>query len=167
MIASSIMMGRALAPVEVALGSWKQLVAARQGHHALAGNLQGDGEALSAPGGAAASVPRAFGGESCRRRRRARTSQSCPSISFSLKAGTGLALLGASASGKTSLSKALVGIWPARHGAMRLDGAAIDQWGNEDLGRHIGYLPQDVALFEARLPKTSADSMSKQHPKRY
>ena len=60
----------------------------------------------------------------------------------------GLALLGASASGKTSLSKALVGIWPAQHGVVRLDGAAIDQWTNEDLGRHIGYLPQDVALFD-------------------
>jgi ABC-type protease/lipase transport system fused ATPase/permease subunit len=60
----------------------------------------------------------------------------------------GLALLGASASGKTSLSKALVGIWPAKHGAIRLDGATIDQWRNEDLGRHIGYLPQDVALFD-------------------
>jgi ABC-type protease/lipase transport system fused ATPase/permease subunit len=65
-----------------------------------------------------------------------------------LKAGMGLALLGASASGKTSLSKALVGIWPAAHGVVRLDGAALDQWRNEDLGRHIGYLPQDVALFD-------------------
>ena len=69
-------------------------------------------------------------------------------ITFSLKAGAGLALLGASASGKTSLSKALVGIWPASHGVVRLDGAALDQWCNEDLGRHIGYLPQDVALFD-------------------
>src|SRR5205807_8500337 len=56
--------------------------------------------------------------------------------------------LGASASGKTSLSKALVGIWPAKQGTIRLDGATIDQWSNEDLGRHIGYLPQDVALFD-------------------
>jgi ABC-type protease/lipase transport system fused ATPase/permease subunit len=60
----------------------------------------------------------------------------------------GLVLLGASASGKTSLSRALVGIWPAAHGVVRLDGAGIDQWRNEDLGRHIGYLPQDVALLE-------------------
>jgi ABC-type protease/lipase transport system fused ATPase/permease subunit len=59
-----------------------------------------------------------------------------------------LALLGASASGKTSLSKALVGVWPAMQGVVRLDGAAIDQWRNEDLGRHIGYLPQEVALFD-------------------
>jgi len=60
----------------------------------------------------------------------------------------GLALLGASASGKTTLSKALVGIWPAQHGVVRLDAAAIDQWRNEDLGRHIGYLPQEVSLFD-------------------
>jgi ATP-binding cassette, subfamily C, bacterial PrsD len=69
-------------------------------------------------------------------------------ISFSLKAGMGLALFGASASGKTSLSKALVGIWPAQHGTVRLDGATFDQWRSDDLGRHIGYLPQDVALFD-------------------
>jgi ABC-type protease/lipase transport system fused ATPase/permease subunit len=68
-------------------------------------------------------------------------------ISFSLRAGTGLALLGASASGKTTLCKALVGIWPAHHGVIRLDGAALDQWG-EHLGRYIGFLPQDVALFD-------------------
>jgi len=60
----------------------------------------------------------------------------------------GLALLGASASGKTTLSKALVGIWPAQRGVVRLDGGALDQWRHEDLGRHIGYLPQDVALFD-------------------
>src|SRR5690242_12874738 len=60
----------------------------------------------------------------------------------------GLALLGASASGKTTLSKALVGIWPAQSGEVRLDGGALDQWRNSDLGRYIGYLPQDVALFD-------------------
>jgi ABC-type protease/lipase transport system fused ATPase/permease subunit len=69
-------------------------------------------------------------------------------VTFALKAGMGLALLGASASGKTSLSKALVGIWPARSGVVRLDGAALDQWRNEDLGRYVGYLPQEVGLFD-------------------
>jgi ABC-type protease/lipase transport system fused ATPase/permease subunit len=69
----------------------------------------------------------------------------------------GMALLGASASGKTSLSKALVGIWPSQIGVVRLDGAAIDQWRNEDLGRHIGYLPQDVALFDG----TVAENISR------
>ena len=147
MIASSIMMGRALAPVEIALGSWKQLVAARQGLTRLrdickatappadppvvlprpSRELSVQDLAVTAPGSASAIVS---------------------NVSFSLKAGAGLALLGASASGKTTLSKALVGIWPAQHGVVRLDGAALDQWCNEDLGRHIGYLPQDVALFD-------------------
>ena len=147
MIASSIMMGRALAPVEIALGSWKQLVAARQGLTRLrdickatappaappvllprpSRELSVQDLAVTAPGSATAIVS---------------------NVSFSLKAGAGLALLGASASGKTSLSKALVGIWPAQRGVVRLDGAALDQWRNADLGRHIGYLPQDVALFD-------------------
>jgi ATP-binding cassette subfamily C protein PrsD len=147
MIASSIMMGRALAPVEIALGSWKQLVAARQGLKRLrdickatappaappvllprpSRELSVQDLTVTAPGSATAIVS---------------------NISFSLKAGAGLALIGASASGKTSLSKALVGIWPALHGVVRLDGAALDQWRNEDLGRHIGYLPQDVSLFD-------------------
>lgn len=146
MIASSIMMGRALAPVEIALGSWKQLVAARQGIARLreickvtAGSpsppvalprpcreLSVSGLVVCAPGSSRAIVS---------------------NVSFSLKAGMGLALLGASASGKTSLSRALVGIWPALHGVVRLDGAALDQWG-ETLGQYIGYLPQDVELFD-------------------
>jgi PrtD family type I secretion system ABC transporter len=147
MIASSIMMGRALAPVEVALGSWKQLVAARQGII----RLREICKVTAKPPAPPVALPRP-----CRELSVQDLSVVAPgtetpivsSVSFSLKPGMGLALLGASASGKTSLSKALVGIWPAKHGAIRLDGATIDQWSNEDLGRHIGYLPQDVALFD-------------------
>jgi ATP-binding cassette, subfamily C, type I secretion system permease/ATPase len=147
MIASSIMMGRALAPVEVALGSWKQLVAARQGIVRLRDICKTTAKPPAPP----VMLPRP-----CRELAVQELSVAAPgterpivqNVSFALKAGMGLALLGASASGKTSLSKALVGIWPAAHGVVRLDGAAIDQWRNEDLGRHIGYLPQDVALFD-------------------
>jgi len=147
MVASSIMMGRALAPVEVALGSWKQLVAARQG----IARLRDICKATAKPSAPPVALPRP-----CRELSVQALTVVAPGtdkpivsdISFSLEAGTGLALLGASASGKTSLSKALVGIWPAAHGVVRLDGAAIDQWRNEDFGRHIGYLPQDVALFD-------------------
>jgi PrtD family type I secretion system ABC transporter len=147
MIASSIMMGRALAPVEVALGSWKQLVAARQG----IARLRDICKSTAKPPAPPVMLPRP-----CRELIVQELSVAAPgtdrpivqNISFALKAGTGLALLGASASGKTSLSKALVGIWPAQHGVVRLDGAALDQWRNEDIGRHIGYLPQDVALFD-------------------
>ncbi len=147
MIASSIMMGRALAPVEIALGTWKQLLAARQG----IARLRDICKVTAKPPEPPVRLPRP-----CRELSVQALSVAPPGIdkpivsdiSFSLKAGTGLALLGASASGKTSLSKALVGIWPAKQGVVRLDGAALDQWHNEDLGRHVGYLPQDVALFD-------------------
>jgi ATP-binding cassette subfamily C protein PrsD len=147
MIASSIMMGRALAPVEVALGTWKQLVAARQGIKRLRDICRATAKPQAPP----VTLPRP-----CRELSVQGLSVAAPgsdkpivsNISFSLKAGMGLALLGASASGKTSLSKALVGIWPSQQGVVRLDGAAIDQWRNEELGRYIGYLPQDVALFD-------------------
>src|SRR5450631_1143366 len=147
MIASSIMMGRALAPVEIALGSWKQLVAARQG----IARLREICKATAPPPVPPVVLPRPCREVSVQGLTVAAPGTEKPivsNISFSLKAGMGLALLGASASGKTSLSKALVGIWPAQQGVVRLDGAALDQWRNEDLGRHIGYLPQDVALFD-------------------
>ena len=147
MIASSIMMGRALAPVEVALGSWKQLVAARQGITRLRDICRVTAKPPAPP----VNLPRPSRELSVQNLSVAAPGADKPivaNISFALKAGTGLALLGASASGKTSLAKALVGIWPVLHGVVRLDGAAIEQWRNEDLGRHIGYLPQDVALFD-------------------
>jgi PrtD family type I secretion system ABC transporter len=147
MIASSIMMGRALAPIEIALANWKQLVAARQGIDRLRSVLK----ATAAPAAPAVALPRPHqklsvealtvmvpGGD--------RTVLT--DISFTLTAGMGLALLGASAAGKSSLVRALTGIWPATKGVVRLDGAALDNWHPDDLGRHIGYLPQDVALFD-------------------
>jgi PrtD family type I secretion system ABC transporter len=156
MIASSIMMGRALAPIEVALGTWKQLVGARQGLARLRDILR----ATASPGPLRVVLPRPRcellvqglfvmppGAEK----------PIVSNVTFALKAGMGLALLGASASGKTTLSKALVGIWPVENGAVRLDGAAIDQWSADDLGRYLGYLPQDVALFDG----TVAENISR------
>ncbi len=159
MIASSIMMGRALAPVEIALGSWKQLVAARQGLK----RLREICKATAPPAAPPVLLPRPSRELSVQDLTVTAPGSMTPivsNITFSLKAGAGLALIGASASGKTSLSKALVGIWPALHGVVRLDGAALDQWRNEDLGRHIGYLPQDVALFDG----TVADNICRFDP---
>ena len=68
-------------------------------------------------------------------------------INFALEAGNGLGVIGPSGSGKSSLVRALVGVWQPFRGKVRLDGAAIDQWSPDVLGRHIGYLPQDVELF--------------------
>jgi ATP-binding cassette, subfamily C, bacterial PrsD len=147
MIASSIMMGRALAPVEVALGTWKQLIAARQGVK----RLREICKATAPPAAPPVELPRPSRELSVQNLSVAAPGMDRPivtNVSFALSAGMGLALLGASASGKTSLSKALVGIWPVLSGVVRLDGGALDQWRNGDLGRYIGYLPQDVALFD-------------------
>jgi len=159
MIASSIMMGRALAPIEVALSTWKQLVSAYQGITRLRGILKTTG----LPEAPTVVLPRpkhelsvhdlavcAPGAD--------RTIVS--NVSFSLTAGMGLAVIGASASGKSSLSRALVGVWPSASGVVRLDGAALDQWHIDDLGRHIGYLPQDVALFDGSV----ADNIARFDP---
>jgi ABC-type protease/lipase transport system fused ATPase/permease subunit len=78
-------------------------------------------------------------------------------VSFALAAGTGMALLGASGSGKSSLAKAIVGVWQSAHGSVRLDGARLDQWESDTLGGHIGYLPQEVALLDG----TVADNISR------
>jgi PrtD family type I secretion system ABC transporter len=155
MIASSIMMGRALAPIEIALGSWKQLVAAREGLVRLREVLRNT--APQAPPSVLLPRPR----------RDLIVQDLCVAapgtdrmvvfnVSFRLTAGMGMALLGASASGKTSLTKALVGVWPAVRGIVRLDGAAINQWLPDDLGRHIGYLPQDVALLDGTVAENIA-----------
>jgi PrtD family type I secretion system ABC transporter len=147
MIASAIVMGRALAPIEVALANWKQFVAAREGISRLRAILK----VTQAP-----AAPKVI----LQRPRHSLTVEDLSvvvpgtqktvisNVSFDLRPGTGLALLGASAVGKSSLAKALVGIWPAATGTVRLDGAPIDRWGSDDLGRYIGYLPQDVSLFD-------------------
>ncbi len=155
MIASSIMMGRALAPIEVALSTWKQLVAARDGVLRLREIIKATAER----GKPAVKLPRP-----CRMLAVENLTVFAPgndrpivsNVSFKLEAGMGLALLGPSASGKSSLARALVGIWPA-HGKIRLDGAALDQWNCNDLGRHLGYLPQNVALFDG----TVADNIAR------
>ena len=155
MIASSIMMGRALAPIEVALSTWKQLVAARQGIARLREILK----TTAAPPVPPVVLPRPQRELSVQDLAIAAPGSDrmiVSNVSFSLKAGMGLALLGASASGKTSLTKALVGVWPAIRGAVRLDGAALHQWSHDDLGRHIGYLPQDVALFDGTVAENIA-----------
>ncbi|MBO6550240.1 MAG: ATP-binding cassette domain-containing protein, partial [Rhizobiales bacterium] len=78
-------------------------------------------------------------------------------VSLDLKAGEGLGIIGASGSGKSSLLRGLVGVWPTHKGEMRLDGATLDQWSDEDRGKFIGYLPQDVLLFDG----TIADNISR------
>ncbi len=77
-------------------------------------------------------------------------------VAFTLKAGQGLGVIGPSASGKSSLARVIVGVWPPVRGKVRLDGAALDQWPDEELGRHLGYLPQDVELFAGTVAENIA-----------
>jgi ATP-binding cassette subfamily C protein len=77
-------------------------------------------------------------------------------VSFALQAGAGLGVIGPAASGKSTLARALVGAWLPLQGLIRLDGAALDQWTPEALGHHIGYLPQDIELFDGTVAQNIA-----------
>lgn len=153
-IAASILTARALAPVELVVGHWQAFLAARQAWQRLnavfsvlpAGprrldlpaprrSLIVDNLGVAPPGGSVLVVQ---------------------DVTFSLAAGDALGLIGASASGKSSLARALVGIWRTQRGTVRLDGAALDQWNRDDLGEHIGYLPQMVELFAGTVAQNIA-----------
>jgi PrtD family type I secretion system ABC transporter len=144
-IAGSILSARALAPVDLAIAHWKSFVAARQSWRRLNALLQQipvaptqtllqnptsrlsvEGISIAAPGDQKVIVQ---------------------DVSLVLSAGHGLGIIGPSGSGKSSLVRALVGVWQPFRGKVRLDGAALDQWSPDVLGQHIGYLPQDVELF--------------------
>ena len=147
MIASSIMMGRALAPVEVALGSWKQLVAARQ---AIA-RLRQICKATAKPAPPPVLLPRPFRELSVEDLAVvAPGSGHADRVQHFVFAQSwhGACLTGRKRVRKDLIVKGAGGNLASKHGVIRLDGAALDQWRNEDLGRHIGYLPQEVALFD-------------------
>jgi PrtD family type I secretion system ABC transporter len=153
MIAASILIARALAPVEMVIAQWKSFRSARDSWtrlNLLFENLpQNEAMALPAPHRSLSAdqisvVPP--GGKSLAARE----------VSFKMKAGSALGVIGRSASGKSSLARALVGIWPTVRGHVRLDGAALNQWPPERLGRHIGYVPQDVELFAGTVAENIA-----------
>jgi PrtD family type I secretion system ABC transporter len=144
MIASSILLGRALAPVEQAIGAWKSLVAARAGAERLRQlfRRQPAGPAameLPVPEGNIAVEQLSFKAADGR--------PILKDISWELAAGEVMAVVGPSASGKSTLCRLLTGVWPPDDGHVRLDGAEVHQWDRVAFGRHVGYLPQDVELF--------------------
>lgn len=155
MIASSIMLARALAPVDVAIANWRGFMSARQSYAQLSRTLKAFAD-LKQP----LALPRPQQGLSVEALTVAAPGQQKPlirNITFALHAGTGLGVIGPSASGKSTLVRAIVGAWPALNGSIRLDQAALDQWDVEALGRDIGYLPQDIELFDG----TVADNISR------
>jgi len=157
--ASSILAARALAPIDQAIAHWGSFLAARQGWARLdqvfgaipdavppatrlpapMQTMQVENLAAVPPGAQRAVIE---------------------GVSFTLEAGDGLGIIGPSAAGKTTLVRMLVGLWQPAMGAVRLDGATLDQWDPDDLGVHLGYLPQQVELFDA----TIAQNISRMAP---
>ncbi|SFP92339.1 type I secretion system permease/ATPase [Pseudomonas borbori] len=154
MIACSILAGRALAPVELAISTWKQLLTSRSAWERL-NTLLSDfpahkpGMPLPKPLGMVA-VEGAY-----------TTAPGSPvtilrGVSLSVAPGEALGIIGPSAAGKSTLARLLVGVWPATAGKVRLDGADVYQWDKEELGPWLGYLPQDVELFDGSIAENIA-----------
>ncbi len=154
MIAASILMGRALAPIDVALGQWPVVQRAMRGWSQLghllsevtpeaprtalprpAARLQATGLTVLPPGQQIASLR---------------------NVSFTLEPGQAMGVIGASGAGKSSLARALTGVWRAAGGKIRLDGAALDHYDPDVLGGLIGYLPQRVTLFDGTIAQNIA-----------
>ncbi|MDY7570013.1 type I secretion system permease/ATPase [Pseudomonas sp. CCC4.1] len=144
--AGSVLLGRALAPIDLIIGSWKGFITARSQYARLnailasqqaqpermslpapKGDVQVENLTVAAPGSNIAIIK---------------------NISFSVPAGCVVGIIGPSAAGKSTLARALLGIWAPLQGVVRLDGADISAWDKHELGPHIGYLPQDIELFE-------------------
>lgn len=148
-IASSILVSRSLAPVELAIGNWKGFVGARQAHkrlNALLAFLPERKQSLPLP-----KPSRSLVVDSVSASPPGNSRVVLQDVAFELKTGEGLGIIGPSASGKSSLARLIVGVWQPVRGKVRLDGAALDQWSPEALGPHIGYLPQDVELFDGTI----------------
>jgi PrtD family type I secretion system ABC transporter len=148
-IAGSILSARALAPVELAIANWKGFVGARQSGQRLDQLLKllpKEEEPLALPPPTEVLTVdqihvTAPGSEKL----------ILNDVSFRLWSGEGLGIIGPSGSGKSSLARALVGVWPQLRGRIKFDNASLEQWSSEALGRHVGYLPQDVELFDGSI----------------
>ena len=154
MIAASILMGRALAPIDLLIGTWKGFVSARTAYHRLNELLHTVPErprylSLPPPTGAlslenivvvppGAQTPAVRG------------------ISLGIAAGESVGIIGPSAAGKSTLARAVLGIWPLYAGKVRLDGADIQNCNRDELGPYLGYLPQDIELFDGTVAENIA-----------
>ncbi len=148
-IAGSILTARALAPVETAIANWKGFVAARQSGQRLDQLLEllpKEKEPLALPAPAETFVV-----EQLYVAAPDSDKLILNDVSFHLRKGEAVGIIGPSGAGKSTLARALVGVWPRLRGKIKLDNAALDQWSSEALGKHIGYLPQDIELFEGSI----------------
>ena len=154
MIAASILLGRALAPIELLIGQWPLVLRARQGWSSLSKLLadvppEPQRTALPRPApildvqGVAVVPP-------------GKQHPSLRGVTFNIQPGQVVGVIGITGSGKSTLARALTGVWPLRTGTIRLGGAALDQYGSAVLGQHIGYLPQRVQLFDGTVSENIA-----------
>ena len=154
MIAGSILLGRALAPIDLMIGSWKGFISARSQYARLNEILdqqQAEPQRMSLPApeghvlveNLIVSAPGS-------------KTPILKNISFAVPAGSVVGIIGPSASGKSTLARALLGVWAPQHGVVRLDGADINNWDKRELGPHVGYLPQDIELFEGSISENIA-----------
>jgi len=154
MFVGSMLLGRALSPIDQMIAGWKGFIGARAQYQRLdevlekqsaepermslpvpKGHVQVENLIVGAPGSKTPIIK---------------------NISFATPAGAVVGIIGPSASGKSTLARALLGVWRPQHGVVRLDGADVNNWDKQELGPHIGYLPQDIELFEGSISENIA-----------
>jgi len=154
MIAGSVLLGRALAPIDLMIGSWKGFISARGQYerlNELLGKIAAEPTRMSLP-----APQGAVSAEALMITPPGAPQPAIRGLSFSVAPGEAVGIIGPSGAGKSSLARALLGIWPASHGKVRLDGADVFTWKRDELGPHIGYLPQDIELFEGTISENIA-----------
>jgi PrtD family type I secretion system ABC transporter len=154
MIATTILLGRAVQPVEQLVGSWKMLTDARAALYRLlelSRDFERDEPRLSMPRPAGR-----LSAEGLAYRARGSDTAILSGITFSLAAGEAMAIIGPSAAGKSTLARLITGVWAPSTGSVRLDGADVAYWPREQLGPSIGYVPQDVELFDGSVAENIA-----------
>jgi ATP-binding cassette subfamily C protein EexD len=154
MIAGSIIMGRALAPLDLLTSTWKQFVNARQSYYRLEA-LLADFPAAKEP----TPLPAPKGAISVENLIVVPPNSQIPSIkgiTLAVPAGEIVAIIGPSAAGKSTLARTMLGVWQPHAGKVRIDGAELSHYNKAELGKHIGYLPQDIELFEGTVSENIA-----------
>ena len=154
MIAGSIIMGRALAPLDLMIATWKGFSGARMSYKRIDQLLKDfpkNKEYMELP------APKGFiSVEGVYAKPPASNKYTLENLNFSINKGDILGVIGASAAGKSTLARIILGVWPVQIGTVRIDGADISQWDREHLGKYIGYLPQDIELFSGTISENIA-----------
>ncbi len=154
MIAASIIIGRTLAPIEAVVGNWKGFTAARASYRRLTDLID-----VAKPETRRLMLPRPQGLIQVENISVAAPGSTRPilsAVSFRLEPGSLVGIIGPSAAGKSTLVRALTGVWPLLDGTVRIDGSDLRHWDKQALGQHVGYLPQDVELFDGTVAQNIA-----------